>query len=44
MLALYHLFSDAAPGELAGIDEVLKQAREPKLNGCRYIIPPVRQL
>src|ERR1039458_5455376 len=24
MLALYHLFSDAAPGELAGIDEVLR--------------------
>ena len=35
MLALYHLFSDAAPGELAGIDEVLKQAdvsRPPKVN------------
>src|SRR5260370_4907863 len=35
MLALYHLFSDAAPGELAGIDEVLKEAgasRPPKVN------------
>jgi predicted AAA+ superfamily ATPase len=35
MLALYHLFSDAAPGELAGIDDVLKQAgvsRPPKVN------------
>lgn len=26
MLALYHLFSNAAPGELAGIDEVLREA------------------
>jgi predicted AAA+ superfamily ATPase len=26
MLALYHLFSDAAPGELSGIDDVLKEA------------------
>ena len=35
MLALYHLFSDAAPGELAGIDEVLREAgvsRPPKVN------------
>src|SRR5439155_14393948 len=35
MLALYHLFSDAAPGELVGIDEVLKQSgisRPPKVN------------
>jgi predicted AAA+ superfamily ATPase len=35
MLALYHLFSDAAPGELAGIDDVLKEAgvsRPPKVN------------
>ena len=35
MLALYHLFSDAAPGELAGIDEVLRQAdlsKPPKVN------------
>src|SRR5450755_4590544 len=26
MLALYHLFSNATPGELVGIDEVLKEA------------------
>jgi Swt1-like HEPN/Protein of unknown function (DUF499) len=35
MLALYHLFSDAAPGALVGIDEVLKGAgvsRPPKVN------------
>ena len=35
MLALYHLFSTAAPGELAGIDEVLREAdvsRPPKVN------------
>lgn len=35
MLALYHLFSNAAPGELAGIDEVLREAgvsRPPKVN------------
>ncbi len=35
MLALYHLFSDAAPGELAGIDDVIKEAgmsRPPKVN------------
>jgi predicted AAA+ superfamily ATPase len=35
MLALYHLFSDAAPGELAGIDEILREAdvsRPPKVN------------
>ncbi|MGH9345539.1 MAG: Swt1 family HEPN domain-containing protein, partial [Terriglobia bacterium] len=35
MLALYHLFSDAAPGDLAGIDEVLREAnvsRPPKVN------------
>jgi predicted AAA+ superfamily ATPase len=35
MLALYHLFSGAAPGELAGIDEVLREAgvsRPPKVN------------
>ena len=35
MLALYHLFSNASPGELVGIDEVLKEAgvsRPPKVN------------
>lgn len=35
MLALYHLFSGASQGELAGIDEVLKEAkvsRPPKVN------------
>jgi predicted AAA+ superfamily ATPase len=35
MLALYHLFSDAAPGELSGIDDVLAEAgmsRPPKVN------------
>src|SRR5205085_2476149 len=35
ILALYHLFSDTGPGELAGIDEVLKEAgvsRPPKVN------------
>jgi predicted AAA+ superfamily ATPase len=35
MLALYHLFSNAIPGELVGIDEVLKEAgvsRPPKVN------------
>jgi predicted AAA+ superfamily ATPase len=30
MLALYHLFSGTAPGELAGIDEVLKAASQPE--------------
>jgi len=35
MLALYHLFSTAVPGELAGIDDVLTEAgmsRPPKVN------------
>jgi predicted AAA+ superfamily ATPase len=35
MLALYHLFSEAVPGELVGIDEVLKSSgisRPPKVN------------
>ena len=35
MLALYHLFSNASPGELAGIDEVLREAglsKPPKVN------------
>jgi predicted AAA+ superfamily ATPase len=35
MLALYHLFSSATPGELVGIDEVLKEAGvslPPKVN------------
>jgi predicted AAA+ superfamily ATPase len=35
MLALYHLFSNAVPGELSGIDEVLTEAgisRPPKIN------------
>jgi len=30
MLALYHLFSSASPGELAGIDDVLREAGVPK--------------
>lgn len=35
MLALFHLFSNATPGELVGIDEVLKESgvsRPPKVN------------
>jgi len=38
MLALYHLFSGAAPGELLGIDEVVKEA------GGKMPATPVRRV
>jgi predicted AAA+ superfamily ATPase len=38
MLALYHLFSDVAPSELAGIDEVLKVAEVEKLPAVKHVV------
>src|SRR5262245_61764372 len=38
MLALYHLFSGAAPSELAGIDEVLKVAEVEKLPAVKHVV------
>ncbi len=38
MLALYHLFSGAAPGELAGIDAVLKDAESSKLPKAKRVV------
>jgi len=38
MLALYHLFSGAAPGDLLGIDAVLKEAGETKLSEVRRVV------
>jgi predicted AAA+ superfamily ATPase len=38
MLALYHLFSGAALGELAGIDEVLKEAEVEKLPAVKRVV------
>ena len=38
MLALYHLFSGAAPGELAGVDAVLKEAEASKLPQARRVV------
>jgi len=38
MLALYHLFSGAAPGELAGVDAVLAEAGTSKLPTARRVV------
>jgi predicted AAA+ superfamily ATPase len=38
MLALYHLFSGTAPGELAGIDAVLKDAGVSKLAAVKRVV------
>lgn len=38
MLALYHLFSGATPGELMGIDSVLKDAGTSKLPSVKRVI------
>ena len=38
MLALYHLFSGAAPGELAGIDTVLQEAQATELGMARRVV------
>ena len=39
MLALYHLFSGTTPGELAGIDSVLQEARAMQLRTARRVVP-----
>ena len=38
MLALYHLFSGTAPGELAGIDAVLQEAQAAELGTARRVV------
>ena len=38
MLALYHLFSGTAPGELAGIDTVMQEARAMELGTARRVV------
>jgi predicted AAA+ superfamily ATPase len=38
MLALYHLFSGARPGELAGIDAVMAEAAVPTLPAVRRVV------
>jgi predicted AAA+ superfamily ATPase len=38
MLALYHLFSGAAPSELAGIDDVMREAGAKKLPAARRVV------
>jgi predicted AAA+ superfamily ATPase len=38
MLALYHLFSGAAPGELVGVDAVLAEAEASKLPAARRVV------
>jgi predicted AAA+ superfamily ATPase len=38
MLALYHLFSGTAPGDLAGIDAVLKEAGVAKLPAVKRVV------
>ena len=38
MLALYHLFSGTAPGELAGIDSVLQEAQATELRTARRVV------
>ena len=38
MLALYHLFSGIAPGELAGIDVVMQEARAKTLPAARRVV------
>ena len=38
MLALYHLFSGTAPGDLAGIDTVLQEAQATELGTARPVV------
>ena len=38
MLALYHLFSGTAPGDLAGIDTVLQEAQATELGTARRVV------
>ena len=38
MLALYHLFSGTAPGDLTGIDAVLKDAEATRLSSARRVV------
>ena len=38
MLALYHLFSGTAPGELAGIDAVLQETQATELGRARRVV------
>ena len=38
MLALYHLFSGTAPGDLAGIDAVLQEAQAAELGTARRVV------
>ncbi len=38
MLALYHLFSGAAPGELAGVDAVLAEAGVKSVSAARRVV------
>ena len=38
MLALYHLFSGTAPGDLAGIDAVLQEAQATELGTARRVV------
>ena len=38
MLALYHLFSGTAPGELAGIDAVLQEAQATEVGTARRVV------
>ena len=38
MLALYHLFSGTAPGDLAGIDTVLQEAQASELGTARRVV------
>ena len=38
MLALYHLFSGTAPGDLAGIDAVLQEAQASELGTARRVV------
>ena len=38
MLALYHLFSGTAPGDLAGIDAVLEEAQAAELGTARRVV------
>jgi predicted AAA+ superfamily ATPase len=38
MLALYHLFSGAKPGELAGLEAVLKEAETDKLPAVKRVV------
>ena len=38
MLALYHLFSGTAPGDLAGVDTVLQEAQATELGTARRVV------